>query len=487
MRLRQLGKGHSLCFVAPTEVHRSILDMKNCDDHTTISSFDVLAWCIDQTCQALETAKPLRAMQGLEYLRQQKVLSEYLPSSLSSTYVTRDEARDQHFWDQIQEDESRSLELLYGVHEEHVGVLQRMLDRGSSNPMMQHLIHEYDSMNKTTIEDCDVDNEQERELSHEIERQVKVELPSPALPRQHALSRGLRQYIDTGNFSDLRECAVKHAFKVMEDTSAAHTLRQQQINPGIFNLFVSQDFWLTVELPETSSRDQYMRPTNWILRSIEHNDLLIISPFEANELLPQIKRSKKIRLHTYAPRVVKAMISFSDLNFYTPNAGPDDAPVLAAVVRALNLFAGSLYLDDKAEYNALRSGLGLITQHPQAEGVPVQSDGFVAPQDREKIGWPGTCHFSKSPVPFFKELFVLRRNGQGFGHTHMGHLLAGKELRADAFDGCKEDEAEEADNELEEGVEGINGEAQQTYHVPGEWYTAENSTSSSTDQALALR
>ncbi|KAH0034044.1 hypothetical protein KCU78_g2340, partial [Aureobasidium melanogenum] len=471
MRLRQLGKGHSLCFVAPTEVHRSILDMKNCDDQTTLSSFDVLAWSMDQTCQALETARPLRAMQGLEYLRQRNVLSEYLPSNLSSISFAVDEGRPRQFWEEIQEDESRSLELLYGVHEEHVGVLQRLLDRGSSDPMMQHLVGEYDSMNKAAIEDCDVDNEQERELSHEIERQVKVELPHPAPARHHAISKGVRQYIDTGNFSDLRACGVKPAFKVMEDTSAAHALRQQQINPGISNLFVSQDFWLTVELPQSSSRDQYMRPTNWILRSIEHNDLLIISPFEANELLPQIKKSKKIRLHTYAPRVVKAMISFSDLNFYTPNAGPSDAPVSIAVVRALNLFAGSLYLDDKAEYEALRSDLGLISQHHHAEGVSVQSDGFVAPQDREKIGWPSTCHYSKSPVPFFKELFVLRRNGQSFGHTHMGHLLAGKELRADAFD---------------EELDGETGETGKTYHVPGAWYTGDDAVYGFTNAPLVL-
>ncbi|KAG9663822.1 hypothetical protein KCU64_g1072, partial [Aureobasidium melanogenum] len=490
MRLRQLGKGQSLCFIAPTEVHRSILDLKGCDDQSNLSSYDVLAWSMDQTCQALEAARPLRAMQGLEYSRQQKILSEYLPSDLSSTSLTGDEVRYQQFWGEIQEDESRGLELLYGVHEEHISLLQRLLDRGSSDSMMQHLVTEYDSMNKATIEDCNVDNEQERELSHEIERQVKVELPPPAPPRQHAISEGMHRYIDTGNFSDLATCGVTRAFKAMEDTSAAHTLEQQQIDPGIFNVFVSQDFWQTVKLPQSSSRDQYMRPVNWILRSTEHTYLLIISPFEANELLPQIKRSKKIRLHTYAPRMVKAMISFSDLNFYTPNIGSNDFSFPVAGVRALNLFAGSLYLDSKAEYKALCSGLGLITQHHYAEGVSVQSDGFVAPQDRKKIGCLCPSYFSKSPVPFLKELFVLRRNGQGFGHTHMGHLLGGKELRADAFDGCTEDGAEEvddADNETEERAEEPSGETEKTYHIPGAWYTGEDLVSSSTNQTLVLR
>jgi hypothetical protein len=455
MRLRQLGKGHSLCFVAPTEVHRSICDMKGCTDDVTLTSFDVLAWSMEQTCQALEIAKPLRAMHGLEYLRQQKVIAQELPSSVPSARLTSNTAKVQRFWKGIQEDESRSLELLYGVRDGNVGILQRLLDRKSDNPMMQHLVAEYDSMNKAVIEDCNVDNEQERELAHEVERQTRVERPRPASPLQHAIDEGMRQYINTGSLSDLQRCLVMSAFRALEKTSAAQTMKQQKIDPAVFNLFVSKDFWVTVQLPQSSPYDQYMRPVNWILSSAQHSKLLIISPFEVNELLPQIKQSKAVRLHTFSPRVNKAMVSFNDLQFYIPNAGPSDVAFDISSARPLGLFAGSLYLDSKAEYEALRARLGVISRDHHLENVPVQSDGFVKPEHRKKIVWPGPCPFPMSPIPFLKEFFALRRNGQGFGHTHMGYLLGGKELRADAFDDLKEEEENE-----------VNG------HVTGEQNTA---------------
>jgi hypothetical protein len=164
---------------------------------------------MEQTCQALEIAKPLRAMHGLEYLRQQKVIAEHLPSDSSSDRLTRNEARVHRFRKAIQEDESRSLGFLYGVHDDNSGILQRLLDRKSDDPVMQHLTTEYNSINKAVIEACDVDNEQERELAHEVERQTHVERPKPAMRRQHAIDEPMRQYIDTGDLSDLRRCKLR--------------------------------------------------------------------------------------------------------------------------------------------------------------------------------------------------------------------------------------------------------------------------------------
>jgi hypothetical protein len=425
--------------------------MKGCTDDVSLTSFDVLAWSMEQTCQALEIAKPLRAMHGLEYLRQQKIITQHLPSDLPSAQLTRNTLRVQRFWKGIQEDESRSLKLLYGVHDGDVGILQRLLDRASSDPVMQHPTAEYGSINKAVIEDCNVDNEQERELAHEVERQTHVERPRPAPRLQHAIDEGMRQYINTGSRSDFDRCLKRHAFGALEETSAAQTMKQQKIDPGAFGLFVSKDFWLTVQLSQSSSRDQYMRPVNWVLSSTQHHSLYIISPFEANELLPQIKQSKAIYLHTFAPRVNKAMVSFSDLQFYTPNARSNDVAFNLANARPLGLFAGSLYLDSKAEYEALRGNLGVIPRHRHSESVPVQSDGFVEPATRKKIGWPGACHFTTSPLPFLKEVIALRRNGQGFGHTHMGHLLGGRELRADAFDDLKQEESDEVNGHGQNG------------------------------------
>ncbi|KAG9762013.1 hypothetical protein KCU73_g2114, partial [Aureobasidium melanogenum] len=476
MRLRNLGHGHSLCFISPTEVHRSICDLKGCETSDTLTSYDVLAWSMDQTCQSLEIARPLRAMHGLEYVRQQKVLHNFLPVATASSKLISDDNRTQRFWDEIQEDESRSLELLYGVHEERIGAFKRLLDRKSKDPTMQHLLAEYESMNKTRLEDCTVDNEQERELAHEIERQRQVERPKAAKACKHNVSKGLDHYIQTGTEGYFSQSAVIHAFTVFADTSAREVMVKQKVKATDFaNLYVSHDYPRTVTFDgKKCAIDDYLRPVNWVLSSSEHDKLLIISQHEADELMVGIRKSTKVRLHTFAPRLNKAMISFNDMDFYTIGTTSGGSSRSDAVVRNLNLFAGSLYLETATIYDSLRCFLGLVSQSRRAGDFVVNSDGYVDLKIREAASWPGTCPFIGSPLPFLKEVCSLRRGGKAFAQTHMGHLFEGRALRQDAFDGCNEER------------EGSKSGAEKDGHASGELHTEDGSTSGSTNYALAL-
>ncbi|KAH0276074.1 hypothetical protein KCU91_g4106, partial [Aureobasidium melanogenum] len=419
-------------------------------DRLAQDSFDVLAWCMEQTCQSLETARPLRAMQGLEYIRQQKVLHQFFPTKLSTSKLFGDENRIQRFWPEIQEDESRSLELLYGVHEERIGAFKRLLDPRSTNPTMQHLVSEYEAMNKTCLEDCTVDNEQERELTHEVEREQQVERPIAAKPHKTILSQGLDSYVELGTEDALNNSQVRPALMVFGNTSAWKVAEKQEISLATFaDLYVSNDYYLTVNLPTGSCIDQYLNPVNWVLSSSEHGKLVVISQHEANELMPLIRRSTRIRLHTFAPRLNKAMVSFDDMSFYTIGRDLGNIPSSSIALRNLKLFSGSLYLESAAIYDSLRCFLGLVSQSRRVGDFVVNSDGFVDANTRAAFGWPGTCPFIKSPLPFLKEVYSLRRSGKGFAQTHMGHLFEGRALRQDAFDGCNE-EREGLENGTEE-------------------------------------
>lgn len=405
-------------------------------------------------------------MHGLEFVRQQKVLHKFLPATSASSKLISDDERIKHFWDEIQEDESRSLELLYGVHEERIGAFKRLLDRNSTNPTMQHLLAEYESMNKTRLEDCTVDNEQERELAHEVERQRHVERPKAAKACKHNVSKGLAHYIETGTEAAFKQSATKHAFTVFNDTSARGVMAKQKVRASDFaNLYVSHDYPRTVTFESKSAVDDYLRPVNWVLSSSEHDKLLIISQHEADELMLDIRKSTKVRLHTFAPRLNKAMVSFNDMDFYTIGITSEDSSCSDTVVRDLNLFAGSLYLETPAIYDSLRCFLGLVSQTRRAGDFVVNSDGYVDPKVREALGWPETCPFIGSPLPFLKEVCSLRRGGKAFAQTHMGHLFEGKALRQDAFDGCN---GERGELDIETGVDS---------HVPGKSHAEEGSTS----------
>ncbi|KAI5254025.1 hypothetical protein E4T42_02630 [Aureobasidium subglaciale] len=438
MRLRSLSNGHSLCFVAPPEVHRSIADASGGKDESQLTSFGVLAWTMEQTCQSLEIARPLRAMHGLEMSRQQKVLEKFLPETRSSNAITSKSSEMGNFWECIQEDDAQTLENLYGINDHRLEVFQGLLDRTSKCPMMQHLISEIETMSKTRLQDSSMDNEQERELEHEIETERRVQRPAKLEPIIPSVSKGILDYIASGTAFALSQCEAVNAFSCFDKTTTKIISEKQNVTAGHFRVLATLDFIHSVLFTKGSLGDDYLRPTTWVLSSTETEKLLIISPHEANELLPEIKASGKIRLHTFAARLNKRMARFNHMNFYTPNARPDDVAPAAHVIRDLELFSGSLYVDNMAKYERLCHFLGVATASTRPQNKPVQTDGFVDVKVRKEVGWPEDCPFNRSPLPFFKHILSLRMHGQAFDHSHMGAMLNGRALQEAAFEGCQE-------------------------------------------------
>jgi hypothetical protein len=180
------------------------------------------------------------------------------------------------------------------------------------------------------------------------------------------------------------------------------------------------DFITTIRNSNSMGLTDYLRPVNWILSSGSGKDstVVVISPYEANALLPVIRQLKKVRLHVYAPRVTFSMRSFSDLTFHTipdPPAEPWSAPVHTRI--QLNLFSGQLYFDSLEEYERVCGLLALSMAHPGAEHCEI--DGFVLPQHRTGRSSP----FERSKIGILKELISLRRKGMGYNRTHLGQVL----------------------------------------------------------------
>jgi hypothetical protein len=432
MRLRSLGNGHSVCFIAPPEVHRSICDGSR-KPVEKLDSADVLLWSMGQTCEALDVARPLRAMHGLEHVRQQSVFNSRVPASAPLEAITDDMDNLKLFWEDIQEDESQKLDQLYGIHNDRIGAFTRLLDRNSIDPTMQHLVQEYKFMKQSVLEDSTMSNEQERELTHEVERQRQVQRPPAVKPLVPKISAGLEIYVRTGLFRDLLKCEGFRAFEMYGRTTAGESAVGAGIDPDDFQIFVTEDFAYSVQLATSSSLDNYLRPISWILSSAKTEHLLILSPHEVNELLPKIKASMQVRLHTFAPKRSKRAVSFSDMNFYTPCASPMDGPCSDLAVRDLNLFAGSLYVDTQKGYERLCHFLGIVTASCRPGNQAVGRDGFIVSEARDMMDWPEECPFSSSPLHYFERILSLRMHGQSFSRSHMGALTYGKSLQASDF------------------------------------------------------
>ncbi len=399
----------------------------------------------------------------------------------------------------------------------------------------------------TSLASAALHEEQERELTPEHEREQQVERPPAMTPYAHAVHAAVQRLCETGRLDTSalasalaasgavvvpKAAAFLPAFSTLAHTSAAAAHLAPGGAPGPWplpgpasrELLVTADFARTVvEAYARRENDRYLRPVHWVLSfdvdidktgvrgagagggggggggkgskrpKAPPKQLLILSPFEVQQLLPAIRQHRRVRLHVYAPRVNISAPTFEHLIFCaippvvvdhsastqkpdSPFDGrmpaPHSSPLLSAV-QQLNLFAGQLYLADYAAYVRLCQFLGVCyrplrsasairdsgakvggsgksssskrTGESESEGederqVEVASDGFVAPGSSRAAYDPAmaaSCPFTRSPVALLRALFTMRRKGLSFAESHIGAVLGGELLSAEEHFGAR--------------------------------------------------
>ena len=404
MRMRQLGKGHSVMFFAPGEVDRRIRGLipDGIAPGTRVRVLDVIRWAIHETCEDISHYLPYWAHQGLDHHKRFAAYEEYRSSG--DLEVLRSA------W---QQPESQTLEEMYWIS---AGTRKARSHDICSIPSLSERI---ERLGATELVDVRMTEEQEREVNHEVEPTRVIERPPKVQPAKHTIHPDIREFVETGKLPE----SPTHIFPLLAPINMAKVLDSTfEWSP---TPLASADFMTVTEDSDGMALTAFLRPVNWILSSGSGKDsvVIVVSPYEANELLPIIRKSNKVQLHIYAPRITFSMQSFSDLTFYSiPNslAEPWSAP--AHVRTELNLFAGQLFFDDQAEYERVCVLLGLSRAHPGAEKVEL--DGFVLPAYRTGKVSP----FAKSKIPILKKLIELRQKGKGYHRTHLGQILSGKPL-----------------------------------------------------------
>ncbi|KAE9391905.1 hypothetical protein BT96DRAFT_1059147 [Gymnopus androsaceus JB14] len=418
-----------------------------------VHTVDVLRWAIYETCKDITHHVPHWAEQGWDYLRRRKAWEEFnqtaMEAQVADSVVNPDIDTLQKVW---MREEARSLEKMYGCQSgpASTGLGGGDLNMRASIFATPELKERLDLLGVKELKEVNVDEEQEREVSHEIEKETHIERPPKVEPAKHQLSEGLKQFISKGvlpmeNPNEFRKSFIP-MFRSIEGTVKKSPLNGEDVwSPG---LYVTIDFATTITAKDNAERgsSDYLRPLNWVLTSRRyiHNNVVVgISAFEANTLLPQLRKDNKVSLHVYAPRVTKDMLPLDDLKFYSISKLAMDNWVVPRtnIISQLNLFAGQLYLANYDTYLQLCQFLGLHSGEGRVEPMevddepyPIQSDGFVCPgRHREVLGLT-VCRFVESPIPFFQELIGLRRKGTGYLPTHLGRVVHGRLLKQDDFD-----------------------------------------------------
>ncbi|KAI0290846.1 hypothetical protein B0F90DRAFT_1929161 [Multifurca ochricompacta] len=404
MRMRQLGKGHSVMFFAPGEVDQRIRSYNpSVENHEKpIQARDILRWAMHETCEDIRRHLPHWAEQGLHRHKRLEAYRQY--SSTGDLAVLK------RGWLQP---ESRSLEEMYdplaarSVHDSDATA-------GSGISSIPAIHERMERLGAVKSVDVRMAEEQEREVHREFEQERQVERPPKVHPALHAIHEDIRTFVETGKIPG----SSKHILPLFSPTGLNKELDSMEEWPP--SPLTTTDFAITTADSNGLALTDYLRPVNWILssRSGKMNTVVVISPYEANGLLPIVRKSQYVSLHLYSPRVTATMRSFSNLTFYSVPESP--AQVWSAPLHTrieLNLFAGQLYFDSREEYERVCTLLALSLAHPDARCVEV--DGFVPPEHRTK----GSSPFATSKIPVLKDLIALRRKGMGYDKTQLGQIL----------------------------------------------------------------
>ncbi|KAG2112536.1 uncharacterized protein F5147DRAFT_791070, partial [Suillus discolor] len=406
MRMRKPGNGHSVMFFAPTEVDRSIRSATQKTDTDHVDVADILHWSMLETCRDIQMRTFHWVEQGSDFSARYSAWTHFSRAPTASSFTLRTA------WLQPEE---RSLEDMYAPR----------------SPLQVSHICDADIRSKCeelgvlTGPDRSMDEEQEREVVHEVERERQVQRPHKVQPATQELHAHVHQFVKTGRIPIGSPAFIPALSSLVNTTAEFHEGDQ-----WAHNVLVTRDFARTVGTILTTQKvDEYLRPVNWIVLS-DIGVLVVMSPHEMNALLPDIRNSNTVQLCVYTPRTTNTMKACDDLRLYRVPSTPHPTPAEPLICQ-LNLFAGQLYFSSYEMYLRTCNFLGLNAPDLEDEDLIADSDGFIREENRSSAR--ALCPFKRSQLPPLKKLFGMRRKGMGYLPTHLGKMFNGRILTEGDF------------------------------------------------------
>ncbi|KAK7928695.1 hypothetical protein PG985_005693 [Apiospora marii] len=446
MRLRQLGTTQLVTFYAPPEVDRSIRDICRKKDYERIQSPDVLQWLMNNTCDGIELLQPLYYAQGTDYCRRIQAELDY------PRFVSDDDERNAYV-SAIKQNERQTLQHLYGPQKKGKLTVAEIRGKSRLAPYMRELEARRKGFQDTGAAvhaSALQEVEQERETEYEIElvRQVK-RLPSYSPYQFPGLYRDLEIFARTGRMPGGSDWFVP-MFRALSRTGLGRKYRVRRHHVG-FPLYLSGEFEKTVKVVVESYSDQFMRPVQWVLYSPSPPTAAVVTPEEAENLIPMLRGAEAATyLLTYAAPVTRRMACFNSLRFFSIPSLPESWKAPTELVVELGLFAGRLYFDWD-EYSAVCRTMGIdesmattedfdvmteqettsIAESSTDTSIPAVDESVEAKPSRNGHKEQEPSGFTSKPFTFTREWLSVRRRGQDIAHSPMGFIASGKPLHAD--------------------------------------------------------
>ncbi|CAE7370046.1 unnamed protein product [Symbiodinium sp. KB8] len=420
MRMRLLGNGHAVAFLASFEVDLQVqtyLRKPELQDAPIVAS--VPSWCLTNTAKAIAEKLPYWASQGAARIRKEAAYAAHANLGLEELPKVAGACA---------EDEVLLLEAMYGHARAQATlpqIVREVLRRVANavNPFnkfgdgtrLRRLGTEIQARVQALASDVTMpsgmlDEEQERELEAELEEERQLDRPGPAEPCNPHVSPGVWDLATTGRTTQ----PFRSIAQLLQRTSFPHK------DWALVNVKVTPDFIATVT--NNGVLDSYLRPALWLLQG--HKQQVLISNYEAEAVASCFSTGRDAKLVLVGRRL-------------RPHQAPvSDVPLPTAV----HVFAGSLYgkaeTSRDSEIEKQRSFLGISWPVSKSEAWTdfytrqvVERDGFVAPVNRARVSAEDPSltlepsPFASSPVRMLRRLLGARHLGGELPFAPLGMLL----------------------------------------------------------------
>ena len=426
MRLRQLGTTQSVVFFAPPEVHQSIVDVTKIPFYQKPTSAHIIQWLLHSTCEQLESLSPLFYSHGVDFCRRTQ-------GGLDNPDFLHNKDDRTEFLKTLRQQERQSLLRLYEPKNKSQATGNQTVTYTA--PRLKGFVKEL-NIRRRAFQDKgnavhasalqEVEQEREVEVEVEVEKVREVQRPNWYQPYSfERLDHYIVKFASTGYLSPPQSAGYEHIFDFLKRTATGRKYGVAKPEEHS-SLYLTREFATTVRCPYNRPDDSFLRPVQWLLWSRRSEEALLLSPEEAELLIPIIRNQQESEVHllTYAAPVTRKMLQFNDLSYYAIPPLPIGYQTPTWLRIEVGFFAGRIYFEWN-EYEGILSFLGLVPKATKESSM----DSDTA---KDKTLNPSQPHhtFTDKPLAFLQDWISARRKMQDWSTSPVGFIVAGKTLHA---------------------------------------------------------
>ncbi|OXA45049.1 hypothetical protein Fcan01_20248 [Folsomia candida] len=451
MRMRLLGNGHSIHFFVSDEARNGIDALcQNPSQSPEVSH--IMSWVCHNSAEFEKDGLIYWAASGINYSHKRMVETNFAQVGMSpENYVALGEM--------CCDQEYQTLQVMYGKHRDeinYIDVLKSVIEK-KRNEIWDEFLHmgfdisntiSYSNFGQELVTRCKEliphkavvshllsDEEQEKECEVELEQEEEVIRPPAAEPATHKLEKDVVHFVNHGvTEPGLTSGTILPLHEALKQTTMYEQLPPKENWCKNLAWHVTKDFVSVIISGNKQDKlNEFIRPPNWILTTTKSKStkVLLISPFEANELIPLIKRGKAATtLRPFAPRLIPLQSTLVDSNKLWLPYTSQDIRLPRNLLPPLYLFSATLYFLDAAEVEEFCNFVGIIPSNGRTPGQEKAfregkiESGFLLGPFRKEIctNIERICGFTKHPGNFVRHL-VETRHGYFPQICHVSKLM----------------------------------------------------------------